>query len=634
MRGLAGLTTFRGFSFVRSDLGVSPGDTLLHTLKRKVYFGIMAICAVVQGVFAVSLLFHNVFDGVIQLAFALLAAGACVLIQQGQAIRVIEILLCFGPYIFNVYQTGHDLILLQRHESIEFYFAFANYALVFLILPSTTAIAVTGGMLGSYLAIMVYHNISVHDQVGLGEFNNLVLAQVLLLTFLYVLTRLRERYQDQLHHLAYHDPLTQLPNRTGFTQRLEQAHGPSGRPGMCTGILLVDLDNFKEVNDTYGHEVGDQLLLQVSDRLREWCAGKHCTLARMGGDEFNVLVPEVTHPSELMQVAEEIQAVMRDPFVIHGSPVYVTCSIGMGVGEEGSTPSDLFRRADMAMYRAKHAGKANNALFVPEMEQAARERLKLQTDLRYALERSEFVLHYQPVVDLQTGRIEAVEALIRWEHPERGLLMPGQFLSTAEETGMIIPVGKWVLEEACQQVAAWERTLPAEQVPVMCANVSIRQLEDPSFVSFLANLIKRHGISPNRLQIEVTESMLTNDVTQTSRVLQELNAMGVTVALDDFGTGYSSLSYLSRLPVNVLKIDRSFLLGIQESEQNRAVLNAVVQVGRALGLIVTAEGVETAEQLNEVQKLGFDRVQGYHTSRPEPAKRVTEMLTGEPCRSL
>jgi EAL domain-containing protein (putative c-di-GMP-specific phosphodiesterase class I) len=312
----------------------------------------------------------------------------------------------------------------------------------------------------------------------------------------------------------------------------------------------------------------------------------------------------------------------------------VSCSIGMTVGENGCSSSDLLRRADMAMYRAKREGKASNSLFVPEMEEAARERLKLQTDLRYALDRAEFVLHYQPVIDLRTSRVASVEALLRWEHPERGLLLPGRFLSTAEETGLIIPIGHWVLEETCRQLAAWERALPAEQVPVVCVNLSIRQVEDPCLLTFLSSLIERYAVSPKRLQVEVTESMLMDDAAHTSRVLQELKQMGLTVALDDFGTGYSSLSHLSRLPVDVLKIDRSFLFELQESEQNRAVLTAVIQVGHALKLRVTAEGVETAEQFDEVRMLGFDSAQGFYFARPEPAERVAEMLVGQRVLSL
>lgn len=633
-RRWSNMSSFRRIDFILWNLVIAPEDALLNNLKRKVYLGIMAICAIVQAVFGLALLFENVVDGVTQLAFALLAAGAVVLIRQGRGIKAIEIALCIGPFAFNAYQTGIELILLQQHESIEFYFAFANYALVFLILPANIAFAVSGGMLGIYLAIMAYHSQHVHGDVGLSEFYAPVLAQVLLLTFLYVLTRLRERYQHQLQHQAYHDPLTQLPNRTGFLQRLEQAQKPAGRSEVSVGILLVDLDNFKEVNDTYGHEVGDELLLQVADRLRECCVSHHCTLARFGGDEFNVLVPNVPSADTLIQVADRIQATMRNSFLIHDSPFYVSCSIGMSVGESGCSPSDLLRRADMAMYRAKREGKASNALFVPEMEQAARERLILQTDLRHALDRAEFVLHYQPIVDIRTGRFAAVEALLRWEHPERGLLLPGRFLSTAEETGLAIPIGQWVLDEACRQVAAWERELPGEQVPVVCMNLSIRQLEDPCLSQILAGLIARHGISPNRLQIEVTESMLTSDAAYTSRVLQELKHMGLTVALDDFGTGYSSLSYLSRLPVDVLKIDRSFLFELQESEQNRAVLTAVLQVGHALNLRVTAEGVETTEQLDEVRKLGFHCVQGFYIARPQPAERMAEILLGQPVSTL
>jgi diguanylate cyclase (GGDEF)-like protein/PAS domain S-box-containing protein len=429
----------------------------------------------------------------------------------------------------------------------------------------------------------------------------------------------RRALEAQLQHETLHDRLTGLPNRMLFADRLEQAIARAGREGRACAVLLLDLDHFKTINDSLGHAVGDQLLLAVTARLRAALRGGD-TLARLGGDEFAMLVEEVSDLAEAMRSAEQLHAAFRAPIVLDRRELVATASIGVALrSSPGDTPEDLLRFADVALYRAKEAGRARTEAFYPGMSAQALERLDLEQDLRHAVERGELRVHYQPKVDLASGRVAGLEALARWQHPERGLIMPGAFISLAEETGLIVPIGRWVLAEACRQLVAWQLAHPALPAPRLAVNLSARQFQHPDLLADVAAVIAQSGIAPRQLMLEVTESVAMQQAEAGVAILEALRALGVGLAIDDFGTGHSSLAYLQRLPVQTLKIDRSFFAG---GDRNCAIVRAVTDLAHGLGLDVTAEGLETAEQVAWAREIGCDRGQGFYFSLPRPADGI------------
>ncbi|MEJ7872837.1 MAG: EAL domain-containing protein, partial [Rubrobacteraceae bacterium] len=410
----------------------------------------------------------------------------------------------------------------------------------------------------------------------------------------------RRELEEQLTHQAFHDPLSGLPNRTLFLDRLELALARAERRGGTVAVLFMDLDNFKVINDSLGHEVGDQVLLAVAERLENSLSAEK-TVARFGGDEFTVLLEDVASVSDAVRVAERIEEALRAPFYLGGRERIITTSIGIVLSTPGrELPEVLLRHADVAMYRAKAAGRARYAVFNPSMTVAALERLELESDLRRALEREEFRVHYQPKVSLVSGEIVALEALLRWEHPERGLVFPAQFIPVAEETDLIVPIGRWVLEEACRQARRWRDRFPDRSSLKVCVNLSARQFQYHALVEEVAAILRETGLDPASLDLEITESVVMEDAPSTLATLQKLKDLGVNLAIDDFGTGYSSLAYLRRLPVGMLKIDRSFVENIGDDAKNEALLSGVIGIASGLGLYVVAEGVETAEQLAHV----------------------------------
>jgi diguanylate cyclase (GGDEF)-like protein/PAS domain S-box-containing protein len=416
----------------------------------------------------------------------------------------------------------------------------------------------------------------------------------------------RKMAEEALQHQAFHDALT-------------------GRQDKSVAVLFLDLDNFKVVNDSLGHAQGDALLAIVAQRLRD-CLRAADTGARLGGDEFTVLLEDVTCEAEAIAVAERIARAVRAPVVLQGREVVVSASIGIAIGPPRGAGTDLMREADLAMYRAKVNGKARCALFDPHLEVRAMERLELETDLRHALVRGEFRVHYQPIVSLEQETVAGVEALVRWEHPERGLVQPLAFIPVAEETGLIIPIGKWVLEQACQQSRLWQLEFPRERPLCISVNLSARQLQHPDLVADVARAVRDAGMDPATLELEITESVVMQDAEATDATLRALKAIGIRLAIDDFGTGYSSLSYLKRFPVDTLKIDRSFIDGLGSDSQDTAIVHSVAALARALDLSVTAEGVETTAQHLLLQQLGCDLAQGYLYARPVPAAELTALL--------
>ncbi|WP_426075932.1 EAL domain-containing protein [Janthinobacterium sp. PSPC3-1] len=427
--------------------------------------------------------------------------------------------------------------------------------------------------------------------------------------------------QEKLDHLAHHDPLTALPNRLLFHDRLQHALLRAARDGEQLAILFIDLDRFKNVNDTLGHHIGDELLQQVAAqltaRLREGD-----TLARLGGDEFIVLLENVDGQYGATQVAEKLVAMFEQPFLVAGHELFVTCSVGVSLfPDDAQDLNMLIRNADVAMYQAKARGRNGYRFYAPSMTGEGIERLRLETFLRRSIEKNEIFLNYQPQVEIDTGRLIGVEALVRWNHPELGLIPPARFIPLAEDSGYINQLGKWVLNEACRQMMRWQAQ--GLHVPKMAVNLSVKQFERGSMAGVVADILRETGLAPQRLQLEVTESVIMN-TGDALGYINDLHAIGVGLAIDDFGTGYSSLAYLKQLPVQTLKIDRSFIKDISSDANDEAIAIAIIQLGKSMQLSVIAEGVETQEQAAFLLRHGCRLAQGYFYSRPVLAQDIVE----------
>jgi diguanylate cyclase (GGDEF)-like protein/PAS domain S-box-containing protein len=440
----------------------------------------------------------------------------------------------------------------------------------------------------------------------------------------------RKRLESELAYRAYYDSLTELPNRALLIDRLEQALARASRSGSYMAVLFIDLDGFKLVNDGLGHQLGDQLLVVVGQRLRATLRAED-TAARLGGDEFVILLENLASPDIATRLAQRLLDALGRPILLSGHEVFVGASVGVAVTATADDiqPDELLRRADLAMYEAKERGTGQIVQFDTDMGGHSLERLELDADLRRALDRQEFCLHYQPIVELPTGRITGVEALLRWNHPERGLVSPMEFIPRAEQSGLIVPICRWVLTEACRQARLWTRDLPPGTPFVMSVNLSGRQFQDPQLVADVAAALRESHLSPNRLKLEVTESTAIETGIQAIQTLQALKGLGVQLAIDDFGTGYSSLSYLKHFRVDTLKVDRSFISGVENDPQDAAIVESVVALARSLGLSVTAEGVETTAQLDVLNAIACDEAQGFFFARPQPAESITALLTSQ-----
>ena len=436
----------------------------------------------------------------------------------------------------------------------------------------------------------------------------------------------RKALEDRLRHQALHDPLTDLPNRALLMDRLRHALARAERRGEKVAVLFMDLDNFKHVNDSLGHEAGDRLLVEVAGRLRE-CLRDEDTLARLGGDEFVVLIEDRYAEEDAVNVVRRIAQVLRPPFLLDRREVFVTTSTGITFGaSNGDRPEALLREADIAMYQAKDSGKNRHAVFRPEMSDLSSKRLTLEGELRRALERGEFVVHYQPKVLIESGEIVGMEALVRWEHPEQGLLLPSEFVPLAEETGLIVPIGGWVLGEACRQAKRWRELYPNDPRLAIYVNLSALQFHAPHLVGEVAGVLEDTGLDASSLALEITEGVAMEDAPSTMATLRALKDLGVKLAIDDFGTGYSSLSYLKRFPVDVIKVDRSIVEGMGHDRGDLAIVSATIALAHALGLEVIAEGVEAEEQVGELRALGCDFGQGDYWWRPSPTEEATALL--------
>jgi diguanylate cyclase (GGDEF)-like protein/PAS domain S-box-containing protein len=433
----------------------------------------------------------------------------------------------------------------------------------------------------------------------------------------------RKRMESELLHQALHDSLTGLPNRALLTDRLEQALNGTRRQGSKLGVIFLDVDYFKVINDSLGHSAGDELLLQAVHRISSVLRPGD-TVARFGGDEF-VVVCDNASTGEIESIAERVLEVISRPWMIGEVEMSVTASLGIVLADKDATAESLLRDSDAAMYLAKGLGR-NRIEFFDEVQRSKAEiRLGVATALRHAIERDELRIHYQPIIDVGCGTMAGVEALVRWERPDTGLVGPDDFIPLAEETGLIVPIGAWVLETACAQLVQWQRTMPALSLSV---NLSVRQVLAPDIVDVVSDILRRSGVPPHCVCLELTESVFMGDVEYFSRTLADLKALGVTLSIDDFGTGYSSLSYLKRFPVDEVKVDRSFVDGLGTDPLDTSLVAAIVAIADALDLQVTAEGVETREQLAILKELQCQRAQGYFLARPMPACDVDHLIAG------
>jgi diguanylate cyclase (GGDEF)-like protein len=431
------------------------------------------------------------------------------------------------------------------------------------------------------------------------------------------------RHQAELNeHQALHDSLTDLPNRTLFHDRVHQALTSARREHVPTAVMIMDLDRFKEVNDTLGHASGDELLKQVGLRLSE-SLRESDTVARLGGDEFGVLLPKVVDAKAAVAVARKLRTTLEEPFTIHGLALQMEASVGIALyPDHGGDVQSLLQRADVAMYVAKEH-PAGCEVYTSERDDYSPDRLTLLTELRRAIDRGQLVLHYQPKADLRTGEIHGVEALVRWQHPERGMIPPDEFIPPAQKTGVIGPLTMFVLDEALRQCRTW--TLQGLELCV-AVNLSTRNLLDLHLPEAVGELLARWEVPAGLLELEITESTILADPVRAMQILSRLDEMGIRLAIDDFGTGYSSLAYLKRLPVDELKIDKSFILGMDESENDEVIVRSTIDLGRNLGLRVVAEGVESAKAWSRLSQLGCNTAQGYYLSRPVPADELTQWL--------
>lgn len=437
-------------------------------------------------------------------------------------------------------------------------------------------------------------------------------------------TTQRKHAEEQLVYQALHDSLTGLPNRLLFQERLHQAILRSTREQLGVAVLFVDLDDFKLINDSMGHEAGDTLLKTISERLQH-AIRREDTIARIGGDEFIVLLERLNSVQEATHIADRIVLELQNPIRLYEREVFTSASIGIAYSSDGQLHSEsLLRDADTAMYQAKTHHKSSYILFDPKMNTSLVERLEIEMGMRFALERGEFRLHYQPLIDLESNIMSGVEALLRWEHPTQGLIPPSKFIQIAEDTGLIVPIGYWVLEEACRQMKEWRTEYPNNPIMTVNVNLSGKQLQRPDVVAKIADALKKSGFPAGALKLEITESVMMTDFDSTLTKLNALKELGIKLAMDDFGTGYSSIASLSTLPLDAVKIDRAFVSRLTEHEETQSALAAIIMLSKALHLNVTGEGIETVEQRHSLQNLGCHIGQGYLFAKPLPPALLSQ----------
>jgi diguanylate cyclase (GGDEF)-like protein/PAS domain S-box-containing protein len=543
-----------------------------------------------------------------RLLFEQNAAGVCVTRGDG------EIVDCNTTFAFMLGYKRNDLIASKIGDLYERRFEGEELAAMLFDSPMLNGVEVELRRRDGS-SVWVLQNLSL---VGQGD-SAVIHATVVDISD-------RKRAEEQIEFHAYHDVLTHLPNRRLFTDRLGLGITRARRSGRPLAVMFIDLDHFKTVNDTLGHNAGDDLLLEMSRRLRH-CVREDDTVARLGGDEFTIILSELRHPEDAAQVAQKILEAVQVPLSIAGTPLEVSASIGIAIyPADGGDAESLLRSADNAMYRAKEAGRNTYQLCTEEMKTRAVQRLTLEAKLRRAIQERQFVIRYQPQVSVATGRIAGVEALLRWNDPEQGLIDPKSFLPLAEDSRLIVPLGQWVLRSACEQVRAWKELGLLLRVAV---NLSTRQFQQADFVETVRRILQETGVAPSSLELEITETTAMQNVESTVAVLEALRELGVAVSIDDFGTGYSSLHSLKRFPVTAVKIDPAFIQDISASGQGGTIAGAMIDIARSLEIRVIAEGVETEAQFAFLRRRECDEAQGFYFSRPLPPDLLTRLLTGD-----
>lgn len=537
--------------------------------------------------------------------------------------------LLLGLYILNRFgfvRTASLFIVVLMAMS-AFLMVDENLTTMYLAMP--LPILVASYLLASWSGFVVATLMIIYALVlGIASPSLLILVIITIVSYLFA-DSLDCAYRES-RHKALHDSLTGLPNRTLFLDRLQQAIDRSDRDRNLRAVLFMDLDHFKIVNDSLSHELGDKLLITVARRLQA-CLRPGDTAARLGGDEFVALLDGISDVGDAVHVAQRIAKALEAPIELEERQVSVSTSVGISLNEDVDEKSEiLLRNADVAMYEAKKEGKARYKVFDPDMHAQMLRRLDMENDLRQAIEREELRIYYQPKVILSTGRIIGMEALVRWEHPERGLVHPGEFIPLAEETGLILPLGRWVLRETCRQAREWQKHYPTVSPQVTSVNLSVKQFQGPNLVQELVEILRETGLNPGCLQLEITESVVTDNVEHAVGLLQELRELGVQLALDDFGTGYSSLISLRRFPLDDLKIDQAFVDGLGRNTEDTAIVQLVIDLAHAVGMRALAEGVKTIEQVRQLQNMGCDQAQGYYFWEPLAGKSAAALLADSP----
>lgn len=530
-------------------------------------------------------------------------------------------------YVRQVVNTGRPVFIgntseNRSHPDTE---SQAPDGVAYAVVPITTP---DGQVIGTICVIDTAPHAWTHSEInGLIDVSSILMMELELRSDL----TLKRQTQEHLLYSTLHDALTGLPNRSLFTERLRHAMRRAARhPDDLFAVLFLDLDRFKDINDNLGHFAGDELLRAVARRL-EACIRPEDTVARLSGDEFAILLESITDTSDAGRVAERIEEALSFPINLAGAEVTTSASMGIVTSSMAhDQPEQLLRSADMAMYRAKAAGRARYEMFDRAMHTDALERLRLETDLRRAVEAGEFLLHYQPVVSLRTGRVTGLEALIRWQHPERGLVHPADFIPIAEETGLIVPIGKWVLLEACERIKAWQVAYPRKEPLTMGVNLSVKQFAQPDLIDQIKTAIETTGVAPRSLQLEITESSIIDKGRAAISILSRIRELGPQVYLDDFGTGYSSLSYLHGLPIDAIKIDRAFVSSMDTDDKNLRLVRTILTLAEIVGVRAEAEGISTSEQLRELRALNCEQGQGYLFSAPITRDAVEEVLAANP----
>jgi diguanylate cyclase (GGDEF)-like protein len=510
----------------------------------------------------------------------------------------------------------------DRREAIESIGSFITILLV----------AIAGWFLSRKIAKPLEEMVTATKEMVLGNYQKKVPASNIqeLDDLANVINHLASQLNDRfanLNHQAFHDTLTALPNRAFFQECLQQAWHRARRSNNPIAVLFIDLDGFKAVNDSLGHQIGDLLLVSVSRRLHQ-CLRSGDVLARLGGDEFTILLENINDVDCANKIADRISQQLRNLFYLEGHEVSISASIGIacGIPKEGH-PEDFLNNSDVAMYRAKKSGKAHYQIFDSNMKSQLQKQILLETELRQAIEREEFKIYYQPVMQLATDRITEVEALIRWQHPQRGLVFPADFLPLAEQTGLILPLGQWILEKACQETQLWRSQNISNEPLVLNVNLSIQQLHQPKLEQKIARILQNTGINPNCLKLEIAETTMLEKTEANLSKLQKLKDLGIKLAIDDFGKGFSMLNSFKTLPIDNLKIDRILINDLGQNVKNTALVNAIIVFAKALNLTITAEGLETAQQLVQLQAFGCDCAQGYYITQPLTYDAMSNFLS-------